>query len=77
MEHVSYRVAYALDEYEIRKHYCTYGYTLSSSTSYEYTYDKDNYIHTLFRIKAPSASGSGTVTVTDRFGNTYSSTVSW
>lgn len=77
MEHVSYRVAYALDEYEIRKHYCTYGYTLSNSTSYEYTYDKDNYIHTLFRIKAPSATGKGTVTVTDRFGNEYSSSISW
>ena len=32
---------------------------------------------TLFRAPATGAHGSGTVTVTDRFGNTYSRTVSW
>ena len=31
---------------------------------------------TMFRVAAP-ASGTGTVSVTDRFGNTYSRTVSW
>lgn len=31
---------------------------------------------TMFCAEAP-ASGSGTVSVTDRFGNTYSRTVSW
>ena len=31
---------------------------------------------TMFRVDAPS-SGTGTVSVTDRFGNTYSRTVSW
>ncbi|MBO4476530.1 MAG: calcineurin-like phosphoesterase C-terminal domain-containing protein [Bacteroidales bacterium] len=33
-------------------------------------------IHTLFRVSAPS-SGTGTVMVTDRFGNEYRQTISW
>ena len=77
MEHVAHDTAYALDEFAIRKHYCTYGYTLKDSSSYVYDYDKNDYLHTLFRIKAPSSTGSGAVTVKDRFGNTYSSTISW
>lgn len=39
---------------------------------------KSNCLHTLFRTASkPASSGEGTVTVTDRFGNNYSSTVSW
>ena len=77
MEHISYNTAYELAEYEIINHYYTYGYTLKNYASYEYEYGKDTYVHTVFRIKAPSATGSGTVSVVDRFGNNYSSTVTW
>ena len=77
MEHIAYNTAYSLAEYEIINHYYTYGYSLKDYASYKYEYGKDAYVHTLFRIKAPSATGSGTITVTDRFGNNYSSSVSW
>ena len=68
---------YSLAEYEIRQHYTTYGPLASRPDEYAYSFTKNDYIHTMFRIEAPSASGTGTVTVTDRFGNTYSSTISW
>ena len=77
MEHIKYYTAYSLAEYDIINHYYTYGYTLAGKASYEYVYGKDMYVHTLFRIKAPSATGSGAVAVTDRFGNEYSQKVSW
>ena len=77
MEHIAYNTAYSLAEYEIINHYYTYGFSLKDYASYEYEYGKETYVHTLFRIKAPSATGSGTITVTDRFGNNYSSSVSW
>ena len=77
MEHIAYNTAYSLAEYEIINHYYTYGYALKDYASYKYEYGKETYVHTLFRIKAPSATGSGTITVTDRFGNNYSSSVSW
>ena len=31
----------------------------------------------IFRIKESNATGSGTVSVTDRFGNTYTAEISW
>jgi hypothetical protein len=77
MEHVPYNTAYELAEYDIINHYYTYGYTLKNYASYAYEYGKDTYVHTVFRIKAPSATGSGTVSVVDRFGNNYSSSITW
>ncbi len=74
MEHVEYIPAYCLATYEIAKHYKTYGYTLKSDDGYG---PEDNHIHTIFRAVETRSSGSGTVTVTDRFGNNYSSTVTW
>ena len=37
----------------------------------------DGYIVTIFRAPATASPSSGTISVTDRFGNTYSRTVSW
>ena len=74
MEHVDYKDAYCLATYEIQNHFNLYGYRLKDDASYG---PGDNDIHTIFRAKESRASGSGTVTVTDRFGNNYSSTISW
>ena len=74
MEAVGYQDAYCLATYEIQNHYKTYGYTLKTDSGYD---PEDNNIHTIFRAVENRASGTGTVTVTDRFGNNYSSTVSW
>jgi hypothetical protein len=74
MEAVGYKDAYCLATYEIQKHFKTYGYTLKNDSGYG---PEDNNIHTIFRAVETRSSGSGTVTVTDRFGNNYSSTISW
>ena len=74
MEAVGYKDAYCLATYEIQNHYKTYGYTLKTDSGYG---PEDNNIHTIFRAVENRTSGSGTVTVTDRFGNNYSQTVSW
>ena len=74
MEAVGYKNAYCLATYEIQNHYNLYGYKLKDDAGYA---PGDNDIHTIFRAVENRASGSGTVTVTDRFGNNYSSTVSW
>ena len=74
MEAVGYKDAYCLATYEIQNHYKTYGYTLKTDSGYG---PEDNNIHTIFRAVENRASGSGTVTVTDRFGNNYSSQISW
>ena len=74
MEHLNYQDAYCLATYEIQKHYKTYGYKLKTDSGYG---PSNNNIHTIFRAVESRSSGTGTVTVTDRFGNNYSSTVSW
>ena len=74
MEAVGYKDAYCLATYEIQNHYSIYGYTLKNDDGYG---PSDNNIHTIFRAEETRKSGSGTVTVTDRFGNNYSSTISW
>ena len=74
MEAVGYQDAYCLATYEIRNHYSLYGYTLKNDDGYG---PSDNNIHTIFRAVETRSSGSGTVTVTDRFGNNYSSQISW
>ncbi len=74
MEKLDYTTAYCLATYEIQKHYKTYGYKLKAESDYG---PNNNNIHTIFRAVETRSSGSGTVTVTDRFGNNYSSTISW
>ena len=74
MTKVSYKEAYCLANYEVQSFYSQYGYSLKNSSDYG---PVDDDIHTIFRAYESKSSGTGTVTVTDRFGNTYSSTVSW
>ena len=42
----------------------------------EFNPDPNN-CDSMFRVYVDSEHGSGTVSVTDRFGNTYSSTITW
>ena len=52
-------------------------YSVNSILSgYDYSYDPV-YHNSIFRSFNLSSSGSGTITVTDRFGNNYSTTVAW
>ena len=74
MEKIGYEPAYCLATYEIRNHYYSYGYKLTNHDSYG---PSNNNIHTIFRAPESRATGTGTVTVVDRFGNNYSSSVSW
>ena len=76
MEKLDYTDAYCLATYEIKNHYYTYGYTLYNGSGSSYA-PENNDIHTIFRAPENRASGTGTVTVKDRFGNEYSSTISW
>ena len=68
MSKVGYGDAYSLADYEIKSFY-----TFSPS---DYA-PEDNDLHTLFRYFVSDKSGTGTVTVKDRFGNEYSQSVSW
>ena len=74
---------YDLADTEFRAWYKTHanksGGSLVSMPGYrtKETYDADGALVTIFRAPATGAHGSGTVTVTDRFRNTYSRTVSW
>ena len=87
MEKVPSRSAYCLGSNTTHNFYKEWSKaTLANSSSYAWVYTPDrpdasvqaNYIHTMFRIKQDwPETGSGTVTVKDRFGNTYSSNVSW
>lgn len=74
MSQVGWKDAYCLTDYDIKYHYSTVGYKLKDDTSYTPT---DNNIHTVFRAYENKSSGKGTVTVKDRFGNEYSSTIQW
>ncbi len=74
MTRVDYKTAYCLSNYEIKYHYSTVGYKLKDDSSYA---PSDENFHTLFYAYEPNESGTGTVTVKDRFGNEYSSTVTW
>ena len=68
---------------EFRTWYKTYadksGASLKGLSGYrtKEVYDADGYITTIFRAPASATPTSGTVSVTDRFGNTYSRRVSW
>ena len=74
MSRVGYKDAYCLANYEVQSFYSEYGYSLKNSSDYA---PKDDDIHTIFRAYENRSSGSGTVTVVDRFGNKYSSKISW
>lgn len=75
MELVTASDKYDLGEYEIDTFYKANSSILKGYSGYPAT-PTENYPHTLFRVSA-AASGSGTVMVTDRFGNEYRQTVSW
>ena len=74
MTQVGYEDAYCLTDYSIKNHYGTLGYKLKDDSGYG---PADNDIHTIFRISESKASGKGTVTVKDRFGNEYSQSIEW
>ncbi len=74
MEKLDRTTAYCLATYEINNHYSLYGYKLQGYDGYG---PENNNINTIFRAKENRTEGSGTVTVTDRFGNNYSSSISW
>ena len=75
MEHVLTSDRHDLATTEIKTHYKTYTATLHESS--DYSASSTGSISTLFRVEVPAAPNKGTVQVTDRFGNTYSSQVSW
>ena len=81
MEHLKYNstLSYNKAWKEFRKFYSNYCTTLSKNEDYVATADdnKTNNEHTMFRAPESNASGSGTFTVTDRFGNNYSRTITW
>ena len=60
---------------EFRTYYKAVNSTLHASADYKASItDSPN---TLFSVPCSATSGSGTVSVTDRFGNTYTRTISW
>ena len=67
---------------EFRTWYKTYANKSGGSLAdldgyYTVAPEADGLITTLFRAPASATPAGGTVSVTDRFGNVYSSTVSW
>ena len=68
-------VMHSLASKEIYDFYGTYNSVLSKP-SVGYSLAEGN-LKSLFRTYCPDEHGKGTVSVTDRFGNTYSSPVSW
>lgn len=74
MTKLDYKTAYCLCNYEIKNHYWSYGYQLKGGSDYG---PSDENIHTIFYAHEPNASGTGTVTVKDRFGKVHSSTITW
>ena len=75
MEHVLTVDRHDLATTELKTHYKTYTSTLNASS--DYSGSSTGAITTLFRVAVPATPAKGTVRVTDRFGNTYSSEVSW
>lgn len=74
MELVTDEERHDIGDTEIRTFYKTNNGSMKGDSSY--TPKTTGYPHTLFRVAVPS-SGSGTVSVTDRFGNEYSQSISW
>ena len=81
MEHLKYNSnkAYNRAWKEIRQFYSAYCTTLSKDDDYtaHANLDKTNNDHCTFRAPESKATGSGTFTVTDRFGNEYTRTINW
>ena len=75
MEKVTDEGRHDLATTEIRTAYKTYSPTLSADSGYSTNGSAD--ISTLFRAPAAATPRRGTVSVTDRFGQTYSRRVSW
>jgi len=77
MERWTAEERYDLADYEMRTHYKTYSKLLKGYSGYK-TLDTDRIV-SLFRTKEEVAASpnSGTISVTDRFGNEYSRPVSW
>ena len=59
---------------EFRTFYKNNNSTMNGDSSYDVSITGN--LHTLFRVQAP-ATGSGTVSVRDRFGNVYTRSISW
>ncbi len=67
------KLTYDLEAYDIYNHYKTKNSSLKRDSGYDY----DKSVGHLFRCYSNKTSDSGTISVTDRFGNTYSTSVSW
>ena len=65
---------YDLACYEFQDYYKREVPTLAASDSYKITLDSPQ---TMFRVPCDATHGNGTVSVTDRFGTTYTRTISW
>lgn len=77
MQKVPLDQSYGLAHKEIQDHYYKVGNKTKGDAGYAGTYFPSGYPHTLFRIYEPRLTGTGEVTITDRFGNKYSRTISW
>lgn len=65
---------YSLADAEMRKYYRENNSKLSGEDSFA---ESKSNCESMFRVFVDQVHGSGTVKVTDRFGNEYSSTISW
>ena len=61
---------------ECRDFYETYSY-LKDIEDYLDDFKKADRFNAIFRISNSNSTGSGTISVTDRFGNTYTTDFSW
>lgn len=75
MERVTTEDRHDLATTEFRTHYKTYTPTLHDDDGY--TASSTGVLNTLFRTPVAATVKGGTVSVTDRFGHTYSRSVSW
>lgn len=80
MQKLPYSQSYSRAHKETWEHYYYNGYKLKGDAGYLEAYSLNGAPASpaaLFRIYDPRETGSGTVTVKDRFGNVYSRTISW
>jgi hypothetical protein len=66
---------YDFADTEFKSWYKSHNSTLAGDSSYKASLTSNP--NTLFSTPVSATSGSGTVRVTDRFGNVYTETVSW
>lgn len=77
MTHLAYNEVGSYDyaTHELREYYLDHSSQMQAvSDSYE---DKTQGLWTIFKVPCDAAHGTGTVSVTDRFGNNYSRSVTW